>query len=160
MDETKRRQHVLSAVESQDIVGLTPPPSSPGNNVHEVRKMVNAQRDFMDSNVRVQNKVRKVSLIAAILLVVFILGLMIGIVVYKNQRINELESKKDQRINDVESENNQSISDIQTRLRKLEKLSHKHRNNKITNQTFDVPMNKSQRQVAIIKEQEQSNLKN
>merc|ERR1719350_155201 len=64
----------------------------------------------MDSNMKVQIRARKCSLIAATLIVVFILGLMIGIVVYKDQRIRKLES-----------ENKQAISKIEKRLGKLER---------------------------------------
>ena len=114
MDETGRTKRVLSKVLSQppEGIGLTPPPSvSASNNVsrEDVRKLVNEQKSIMDSNVRMQIRARKCSLIAATLIVVFILGLMIGIVVYKDRRIRKLESQ-----------NNQAISKIEKKL-KLEK---------------------------------------
>merc|ERR1712083_1194813 len=88
MDETGRTKRVLSKVLSQprDGISWTPPPSvSTSNNVsrEDVRKMLNEQKSIMDSNMKVQIRVRKCSLIVATLIVVFILGLMIGIVVYK-----------------------------------------------------------------------------
>ena len=115
MDETGRTKRVLSKVLSQprDGISWTPPPSvSTSNNVsrEDVRKMVNEQKSIMDSNMKVQIRVRKCSLIAATLIVVFILGLMIGIVVYKDRRIRNLKS-----------ENWQAIEKIEKRLNELEK---------------------------------------
>ena len=70
----------MSTVISEDrLDGLTDPPALSASNSasHEdVRKIIDTQKDIMDSNMRVQIKARKVSLVAAIFIVVFILGLM------------------------------------------------------------------------------------
>ena len=65
------------------------PSSISSNNVNhqDVRKMVDEHKCIMYSNMKIQIKARKLSLIvAALLSVVFILGLTIGIIVYKDQR--------------------------------------------------------------------------
>jgi len=82
---------------------------------------MNEQKTLMDSNMRVQIRARKFFLISAVLLIVFILGLMIGIVVYKDQRIRNLELQNKLAINKLASMNEKSFSDIDERLKKLEK---------------------------------------
>ena len=120
-----RTKNVLSKVLSQpdDDIGLTPPPSVSSNNVsrEDVRKMMNEQKTLMDSNMRIQIRARKFSLISALLLIVFILGLMIGIVVYKDQRIRNLEFQNKQAIKNLTFMNEESFSDIDQRLKKLER---------------------------------------
>ena len=123
MDETVRNKKVLSKVLSQPEDGLTSLRSISSNNVskEDVRKMMNEQKSMMDSNIRIQVRARKYSLIAATLLVVFILGLMIGIVVYKDKRIRKLESEMGKAIKELESMIENSFSDINQRLINLER---------------------------------------
>ena len=144
MDETGRTKRVLSKVLSQppEGIGLTPPPSvSASNNVsrEDVRKLVNEQKSIMDSNVRMQIRARKCSLIAATVIVVFILGLMIGIVVYKDRRIRKLESQNNQAISKIEKK----LDELnKTRITTIERdgvsLREKLRN---LNQTIDAKLN-------------------
>ena len=116
-DETGRKGRILSKVMtlSQDdpTRQMNPRPSVSSNHPsrEDVRKMVDEHKEVMDSNMRMQIKARKLSLIVATLLVVFILGLMIGIVVYKDRRIRKLEY-----------EGHQAISEVEQRLNKIEKI--------------------------------------
>ena len=88
----------------------------------------------MDSNMRIQVRARKCSLIAAILIVVFILGLMIGIFVYKDRRIGKIES----RLNKLER------TRITTIEREGERLREEHRN---MNKTIEAALNKLRREI-------------
>merc|ERR550517_1901446 len=118
--DSKRKGRILSKVMtlSQDdpTRQMTPCPSVSSNHPsrEDVRKMVDEQKEVMDSNMRMQIKARKLSLIVATLLVVFILGLMIGIVVYKDRRIRKLEYEVDQRLSEVE----QRLNKIERKLNK------------------------------------------
>merc|ERR1712192_153306 len=117
-DASASKNRILSKVMtmSQDDLAsqMTPRPSVSSNNIsrEDVRKMVDEQKEVMDSNMRMQIKARKLSLIVATLLVVFILGLMIGIVVYKDRRIRKIESKALLAISKVE----QRLSKIERRI--------------------------------------------
>ena len=145
MDETGRTSRVLSKVlsQTQDGFGLTPPPSVSSNNVsrEDMRKLVNEQKSMMDSNMRIQVRARKCSLIAAILIVVFLLGLMIGIVVYKDRRIGKIES----RLNKLEK------TRITTIERERERLREEHRN---MNKTIDAALNALRKEIEIKIEEE------
>ena len=128
MDQSDRKGRRMSTVISEDrLDGLTDPPalSTASNNAsHEdVRKIIDTQKDIMDSNMRVQIKARKVSLVAAIFIVVFILGLMIGIVVYKDRRMKRIESRNERSISKMREDldmNNKTINDLRKALKNLE----------------------------------------
>ena len=157
-DETRRKQRNLSKVLtlSQDDIRLTPPcPSMSSNNVsrEDVRQMVNEQKNMMDSNMKVQIKARKCFIIAAAILLVFILGLMIGIVVYKDRRIRGLESKNRQAIKELASITNKSISEIKGRLNQLEGTIENReslrKELRDMNETINVTMNELRRDLVI-----------
>ena len=86
--------------------------------------MVDEHKCIMDSNMKMQTKARKLSLIVpALFLVVFVLGLKIEIVVYRARRFRNLESQTQshQSIRKLEYKNDQSFSEIERRLKKLER---------------------------------------
>ena len=137
MDQSERKGRRMSTVISEDrLDGLTDPPalSAASNSAsHEdVRKIIDTQKDIMDSNMRVQIKARKVSLVAAIFIVVFILGLMIGIVVYKDRRMKRIESRNELSISKMREDlnmNNKTINDLRTALSNLEQKQLNKENN-------------------------------
>ena len=163
MDQSERKGRRMSTVISEDrLDGLTDPPalSAASNNAsHEdVRKIIDTQKDIMDSNMRVQIKARKVSLVAAIFIVVFILGLMIGIVVYKDRRMKRIESRNERSISkmreDLDNMNNETINDLRTALTNLEQkqLNKENNMNAVINK-FNATLTDLQKQVETNKKE-------
>ena len=85
------RRAVLSQVWSQENQSLDLPMDNKVSR-EDVKEMIEAQKSIMESNEKVRIKARKLYLIILTLVVVFLLGLMIGIVVYKDGRIRKLDS--------------------------------------------------------------------
>merc|ERR1712192_51468 len=152
-DASASKNRILSKVMtmSQDDLAsqMTPRPSVSSNNIsrEDVRKMVDEQKEVMDSNMRMQIKARKLSLFVATLLVVFILGLMIGIVVYKDRRIRKLESQGLLAISEVEQRLNKIERGLKLRMieRNKESLSEELQMNK----TIDEALNELRREIVI-----------
>ena len=158
MGDTKRKGRILSKVMtlSQDdpTRQMTPCPSVSSNHPsrEDVRKMVDEHKEVMDSNMRMQIKARKLSLIVATLLVVFILGLMIGIVVYKDRRIRKLEYEVDQRLSKIE----RKLS-----LKTIERNEESLRKELRMNKTIDEALNELRREIVKkVQEEIQRNKEN
>ena len=110
------RRAVLSQVWSQENQSLDLPTDNKVSR-EDVKEMIEAQKSIMESNEQVRVKARKLYLIILTLVVVFLLGLMIGIVVYKDGRIRKLDSKNHHSILKL----NTSLLDTLERLQKLER---------------------------------------
>ena len=110
------RRAVLSQVWSQENQSLDLPTDNKVNR-EDVMEMIEAQKSIMESNEKVRIKARKLYLIILTLVVVFLLGLMVGIVVYKDGRIRKLNSKNDLSILKL----NNSLQDTLERVQKLER---------------------------------------
>ena len=106
----------MSQVWSQENQSLDLPTDNKVSR-EDVKEMIEAQKSIMESNEQVRVKARKLYLIILTLVVVFLLGLMIGIVVYKDGRIRKLNSKNDLSILKL----NNSLQDTLERVQKLER---------------------------------------
>ena len=110
------RRAVLSQVWSQENQSLDLPTDNKVSR-EDVKEMIEAQKSIMESNEKVRVKARKLYLIILTLVVVFLLGLMVGIVVYKDGRIRRLDSRNNEQILKL----NATLNDTLRRLKKLER---------------------------------------